>query len=469
MSRARPLSLLAGRLLAVALMLMTGPALAASDLDRWFDGDLTPWLTETLATHPRFKGETVRVTVFDGEDEHPRPDLLSADLAAGLETALSGQSGLRVAWKPAPPDFRPGSTASELHCRPPEESYLIVVDTTRIRGQQVRVRVRVLDLGERSWVSGATRQWSGPLQARENGRLETSGVRDDLRGQRGLPFTAGQEDLLAAGLARNVACALLAHPADRPSLWVGAHKMESGVQSVATLVSQYLSRLGLVRRATSEAKADLVMNGERHVLGEGLAQVWIGLAPGQSVDEMPSIRASAYATTSPSDRSPAPSPIQPGPAALGEVRSVLLKRRCAGGSCESPLQPALQVRNVGIQRLEILMVLGDGRLQRLDSQRCGPGPVAADGNLVHVPLPSTPGDERLMVFAIGAKTTRAADALAAGIATVPANCDPMRLQDAAARARLRALQRDLDDFADQIVWRGLRTPSPDDIRMAGSP
>jgi hypothetical protein len=129
----------------------------------------------------------------------------------------------------------------------------------------------------------------------------------------------------------------------------------------------------------------------------------------------------------------------------------------------------VQVRNVGIQRLEILMVLGDGRLQRLDSQRCGPGPVAADGNLVHVPLPSTPGDERLMVFAIGAKTTRAADALAAGVATVPANCDPMRLQDAAARARLRALQRHLDDFADQIVWRGLRTPSPDDIRMAGSP
>ena len=182
MIRARPMSLFAGRLVAAALMLLAGPALAASDLERWFDDELTPWLTETMATHPRFKGETVRVTVFDGEDEHPRPDLLSTDLAAGLETALSGQSGVRVAWKPAPPDFRPGSTASELHCRPPEESYLIVVDTTRVRGQQVRVRVRLLDLGERSWVSGTSRQWSGPLQPRENSRclLYTSDAADDL-------------------------------------------------------------------------------------------------------------------------------------------------------------------------------------------------------------------------------------------------------------------------------------------------
>ena len=469
MIRARPMSLFAGRLVAAALMLLAGPALAASDLERWFDDELTPWLTETMATHPRFKGETVRVTVFDGEDEHPRPDLLSTDLAAGLETALSGQSGVRVAWKPAPPDFRPGSTASELHCRPPEESYLIVVDTTRVRGQQVRVRGRLLDLGERSWVSGTSRQWSGPRQPRENSRLETRGVRDDLRGRRGLPFTAGQEDLLAAGLARNVACALLAHPADRPSLWVGAHTTQSGAQSVATLVAQYLSRLGLVRQATSEAEADLVMTGERHVIDKDLAQIWIGLAPAQSVDEMPSIRASAYATASPPGRSPAPSPMPPGPAALDEVRFVLLKRRCAGDSCESPLQPALQVRKVGIQRLEVLMVLGDGRLQRLDSQRCGPARFAADGDLIHVPLPPNPGDQRLTVFAIGARTTPAADALAAEIATVPASCDPMRLQDAAARARLRTLQRGLGDFADQIVWRGLRTPPADEIRMAGSP
>lgn len=469
MGRAWSISAFPRSLLVMALALLANPVLAVTDLDRWFDEELTPWLTETMSTHPRFKGEPIRVTVFDGDDEHPRPDLLSTDLAANLEGALGARSGVKIALRPMPPEFRRGSTATDLHCQPPEESYLIALDATRVRGQQVRVRVRVLDLEERSWVSGISRQWSGVLPRKDSERFDTPAIRDDLRGQRGLPFAADQEDLLAAEIARTVACALLAHPADRPRVWINMQKTDVGDQPAATMVSQYLGRLGLIRHATGESDADLVMTAERHRLGEGLEQVWIGLAPTRPADELPSIRASAYASSKPRDRSRPPLPARPDPPALEEVRFVLLRQRCGQEFCQSPLQPALQVRPGKLERLEVLMVLGDGRLQRLDSERCGTGSVTADGELVRLTLPPSAADERIMIFAIGAQTERAGDALASEVAAVPASCDPMRLRGAPARARLRTLERRLESFPNQIVWRGLATPSPADIRMAGKP
>jgi len=479
-------------LVALVALFLARPvtAMAEQDLDIWLDREVEPWLTEQMVTHPRFKGLPLRVSVMRGGEPEPNPDGLSLWIAERLGDRLARTPGVRlVAARGEMTLDYDGST--RLDCRPPPERYLIGVETD-LRGSGARVQIRVMDLDEGSWVAGSARSWNGRLKAADRRRSAERHELDWLRGQRALPFTAGQPDLVASRIAANLACDLLAHPAEDLRAWVVPAAEDPLADAATGLVAQHLARAGVLRLVEASASANVLIRGEGHDLEAGLQQFWVSVRPAAPDEELPSVAAAAYVSVQPASPAPvaegrtmmAESPVAPAPEPVQRLASVpgieplrLLRMAepCEPGRCLGPAATAepsgvalidhrLVVEVEARTTVEVyLLALRSGRgLVRMAPAGCGiSAPVRlSPGDRLRHPLFSqtvAAGDaESLTVFAVGVGDDRTSGRLRELVERLPSDCGSRALNGAALERWNRALSRAMPAAGDALDWRGLR-------------
>lgn len=496
--RPDPRRLLSLVVLSALLLALPVTATAGQDLDMWLDREIEPWLTEQMVTHPRFKGLPLRVSVMRGGEPEPNPDGLSLWIAERLGDRLAQSPGVRLVAAGGEMALAyDGSTRPD--CRPPPERYLIGVETD-LRGSGARVQIRVMDLDEDSWVAGYTRSWNGRLSAAERRRSAERHELDWLRGQRALPFTAGQPDLVASRIAASLACDLLAHPAEDLRAWVVPADDNPLADAATGMVAQHLARAGVLRLVEASASANVLIRGEGHDLDGGLQQFWVSVRPAAPDEELPSVAAAAYV----SDQPAPPAPVQEGPTMMAgtpvapsaeappvqrtasvpgiePLRLLRMAQPCEPGSCLGPATTAepsgvalidhrLAVEIEARTTVEVyLLALRSGRgLVRMAPAGCGiAAPVRlSPGDRLRHPLFSQSaaiGDAgSLTVFAVGVGDDRASGRLRELVERLPSDCGSRALNGAALERWNRALAIAVPAAGDALDWRGLRLDFQDD-------
>jgi hypothetical protein len=440
----------------------------AGDVGAWIDQDLVPWLSGQLSTHPRYKGEPVRVAVFRGAEEDPTPDLFSTNLASNLERELSRRQDIHLVQRPAGPDWDDQRLPTRLPCLPAAESYVVAVESRSAKDGMTSVQVRILDAHESEWVPGAVMEWHGRLAGNQQRALVQKGIRDDLRGRRDLPYAAGQEDLLAARAAHALGCALLAHPAENLALWSGDNVADEEASRIARLVPQYLARSGVIRVTGSRSEANMVLVVDFQPLDADMRQVWIALSPADDDPQLPSVRTSFYASPSRvAMASSATGTAVAPPVGDADLSFQLVRANCTEDYCREP--GVLELRSPGSRHAELLAVARNGAVLRLYPTTCPVSATHDDAGVLRLPLSAHDREELLTAFAVVAGSARADDALQRELAAFPAICDAEIVRGAAARSRLQTLERRLASYDAEIRWRRINIMTPlDEPRLVRS-
>lgn len=339
----------------LGVALLAGPASAArqADVNTWINSDLTPYVAEQLTTHPRFKGELIRFVVFKDGNPAPTSDELAVSLRDQLADAVIDVPGVRVGWSHS------GNNADQkaIDCSKNAVHYYIGLEVSDAGNGQHKVDLRALDLEERRWVTGFAQTWQGKLSRSERYAFQRAASDNSFRGQRSVPFTESQPDLLAAYLARDLGCALLRQVSGEYLVTL-ENDEEEGIQmnGVVELVSNNLAAYRALQVTADTEQANAILKGKAHHVDDDLYQYWITIAATDSSSELQPLSASAYIhlpASHVSHKSDLPQPeskaaFSPSPIAqsdadvLSSIRILELRgaRACSSGnvSIQKPIQ-----------------------------------------------------------------------------------------------------------------------------------
>lgn len=459
-------------------------------LDAWIVREATPSFAETLSQHPRFRDETIRIAVMTGDEFVLHTDALSASLRNAVHSRLLRVPGLTLVLQDSPQD-----------CRAAADGYYLGLELTRNGRSRAQAQLRLYDIVERKWVSGFTSQWRGELSTAQQRLAARPDVSENARGLRVLPFESGQSDLLAAYLARDLACELSRRGDDELVVQPARH-------GAAGLVAGNLAGDHGIAVAADGA---LLLDTRIHEVGDGLYQVWAILTPQDDADGR-TLAASAYARapllqkpvtakTEPASAPPVRTVSPPQPAVPASVRSAprrvaqsapLLRKVQIVTAPKHRACPGARQRGDGIARgtdavispddcfavefdahpeanVFIVGLTADKALVRLYPSSCSPGGLRR-GELAARRYPadgSIGWDRRLgteTIFVIAARDRAAAGHIERLVRDLPAPCSSQ-----AKRAGTNEWLDRLDDVAGRdVTVQTLRIRHAPRLRSAGT-
>jgi hypothetical protein len=293
--RHQPHTLIQACVLSVALLVGPSTSFAAkkANLNTWFDKELTPYVSQQLTSHPRFKGELVRFVVFKNGSPAPTSDELAVSLRDHLADAVIDVPGVRVGWSFASRSTKAEQTA--IDCSKDAVHYYIGLEISETKNGQYKADLRALDLEDRSWVAGFARTWQGKLSRSEQHAFHRSATDQSFKGQRAVPFSDDQPDLLAALLAHDLGCALLRQVSGEYLVALEGNKEPAvPMEDVVELVSNNLAAYRALQVTPHKELANAVLKGKAHHVDDDLYQYWITVAPTEPSSDLPPVSASAY-------------------------------------------------------------------------------------------------------------------------------------------------------------------------------
>lgn len=247
--------------------------------ERWFNDELTPYLTQQLSRHPHFQGKSVLLVKLDEQDISPRIDAFTDQLRTRLFDSLMQTPGVNLYWRPAERVFQHHRRLADLQCSVLQDlAVYLGLDARLLPDGQGRVAVRALDRQAGQWVSGFGKSWQGRLSAEHQQALQHSSPDAYLRGLRPLPFAADQADLNAEYLARNLACLL--QQTGLPKLIVHFAPLQANTtqyfHTLSELLSHYLAQFQEVAISETAAGSTVSITQDvRMIDGQGLHQHWL--------------------------------------------------------------------------------------------------------------------------------------------------------------------------------------------------
>lgn len=474
-----------GLLMTAACTALASAADRQLNLDHWMSRELTPYVAETLATYPRFKGASIRFVVMQDGKPQPSSNALALALRDRLQDALVDTPGIRIAWRPFQVEGKRDQGRAAIDCTADEVNYYVGLELTEGRNGVFRVAARALDLEERSWVSGFGKSWEGPLtttQYRAYRRIETD---DSFRGDRDVPYSESETDMLAAHLAHELGCTLLRQVSgEYVAQLPGADMAAAGSDGLVELVSNNLAAYRALQITPHAGEANAQIEGKAHRVDDDLYQYWITVRPKDATGNLTSLSASAYVYLPDSYMLASLVADEPQPAMISDGKllaslqlvEVDARRHCRASGFGAGSCFALQARTsddavmffVNHQLNNGLVRLSGGDCARRTSARVAradqslrfglPAESLADGSW----LPATgwqPDPDADTYLAIAVSDSKAAHAVSQHLERLPRRCA------AAVRPGLEgpALRRWLEEFGQiaqrwqsHVDWRAIR-------------
>lgn len=253
-----------------------------SDLDRWVDEQMVPYVVKELNDNPRLKGRPFVVVGMHEDDTKSDIDALSQRIRQRLQDGLASAPGSRLLWQPAARRGQHHRSLEQVQCGASSQQPAVQVgiDAATVGGNgPLRVSIRAVDLDENQWVPGFARVYEGAATSAEREAMTRTSADETLRGLRALPFNGAQPDLLAAYLAANLSCLL--REIRETNLVLYVPPIEQGPAYFATtlnLVGNYLGRFNEVRLTTNAADATVALQPQVYNLTPGMYQVWTRMA-----------------------------------------------------------------------------------------------------------------------------------------------------------------------------------------------
>ncbi len=274
---------------------LTANAARQPDVGTWVERDLTPFVTEQLTTHPRFKGELVKFVVFEDGNPAPSSNALAISLRDRLADAVIDAPGVRVGWPDTASDKSRNRNGTAIDCSRDTVHYFIGLEISDAGNGKYKMDLRALDLEDRSWVAGFAKSWQGRLTRTERRAFQLVTSDRSFLGQRSVPFGDSQPDLLAAYLAHDLGCTLLRQVSGEYHVTLESGEEQSApLDSVVELVSNNLSGYQGLQVTKNAESANAVLKGKAHLIDDDLYQYWIVVEPTDSTSDLPALSASAY-------------------------------------------------------------------------------------------------------------------------------------------------------------------------------
>ncbi len=277
----------------LALLIAGGAHAREADLDRWFDRELIPYVTQALVTLPRFKGETVMFVVLTDSGPAAVSNELAVSLRDRLLAATLDTDGVRVGRGQG---GSPGTIDAALDCTRGDVHYYIGLALKRTLDGRYEVSVRALDLEDDSWVSGFAKSWSGRLNSVEQRALNRQATDQTFLGNRDVPFSAAQSDLLAARLAYELSCGLLrqtggeyviAPPTDDADV-------DDALEGTLQLIGNNIAQHSAVEISADSARVNAELFARAYPIDGALYQYWLTVTPTEGSESLSTLSASAY-------------------------------------------------------------------------------------------------------------------------------------------------------------------------------
>lgn len=273
----------------IPLLLLAAADAGARDraLDAWFDDTLIPAVTDQLATHPRFKGETLMFVVLDDNAPSAVSNELALDLRNRLLDAAVKTPGLRIAWQE--------NRAPEADCGFGKPAYLVGIDIAARVDRRTRVGVRILDTREQAFVPAVQTSWTGQLSARQRQAFARSARDPAFLGSREVPYRPGQSDLIAEHLSQRLHCGISRSLAGDYIVSLSREAPgDAPLASTVDLAMRNLDARNSVVLTRDQAAANAAIDGKAHAIAGSLHQYWLTITPLTPDAELDSISASVY-------------------------------------------------------------------------------------------------------------------------------------------------------------------------------
>jgi hypothetical protein len=274
-------------LLLITFAVFTTPDALAKprDAEAWVALNVAPALVRELSTHPRFKGETIRIVVFDNDKPAAESSAFALSLRDRLAHAIFDTPGIRMA-----ADRSPGE---RIDCTLNDVDYYIGLQIAYLGSDEYRIDLRTLDIADQSWVTGFDLTWQGQLTQTQLNELKQDAPDPWFRGARAAPFEETQADVLAADIAHSLACESLRQTAGEYVVLM-VHDKDDPLMRATELVRNNLAAFASVRFTDDPASANAVLAGQSHGVATGLSQYWVTIAPIESASGLPTLSANAY-------------------------------------------------------------------------------------------------------------------------------------------------------------------------------
>jgi len=433
------------------------------DAETWVSIQVAPALVRELANHPRFKGETIRIVVFSDDRPAAHSSAFALSLRDRLSAAVFDTPGIRMAAQQEP--------GVRIDCTLDDVDYFVGLQISPLDDHQVRIDLRTLDLEDQTWVTGLDFTWQGALTPRQTQLMDDSRIDPYFRGHRTAPFDESQADMLAASLARKLACASMRQTAGEFVVLVSDDSNER-LQGTTDLVGNNLAWFARLQFTDDPLLANAVLRGEAHTVGKGLRQYWATLAPIKADSELPTLNASAYVQVVERQASHFEVPRSK----QTVLSSAQLIQASGQIGCRTNGCPAMRIE---AQRDAVIFFLNHQKshgLVRLSGRDCRTRPEAhilRARESLSMPLPvgvlspegasstntwslAPDGDT---YYALAVSDSEAAHVLSRLLQRLPQRCTSavrFGLQDASLRDWLTEFTRTVDQWRDYIDWQGIQ-------------
>lgn len=442
---------------AMLMYCLPGTALARQqNLAEWVEKELSAYVANELTAHPRFKGASVRFVVMRNGSPLSNVDELSLRLRDRLQRQVVGTPGVTIAWQPNGREAQRRVPQTGDDCSADAVQYLIGIELRATGADAAQVSARALDVVEKTWVSGFGKEWQGRLSREQQRALQRRVPDRTFLGDRGVPYTEKEADLMAAHLAHDLRCELMRvvsgeYVVDR----LESSGANGGTGNVLDLVAKNIAGVSSLQFAVDDGPHNALLQGQAHVVDADLHQYWVTITPADANSELQAISTSVYVRIPTRYMSASPAPagaesisVQSG-ALLDSLRMVRLEsnRVCPSRNAAYARNPSLDRRGgclgleVTTNRDAVVFVLNhqqNNGLVRLDDGRCSyrtAARISRANEAITVALPTSllrdawlPENEWQLepdadtYYAIAVSDSRAARALSAHLDELPQRC-----------------------------------------------
>ena len=430
-----------------------------SALDRWVTAELSPYLAQQLARHPRFRGEPVILVRLIDQDIQPDIDGLSESIRARVRDALLGSPGVNLPWQPQQHGPRHHRRLADVDCGNTRvASYYIGIEISATPAGQHRVSLRALDVRARQWVGGFSKSWQGALSASELAAMGRLRIDESLRGLRVLPFGADQSDLAADYLANNLSCLLRQQDEQELVIHIApGESKKTRFPGLLKMVGNNLARYREVRVTEQKSEAGFTLRGETHEIGEGLSQIWLVLQPRRSGLHLPGMDTATYIAADPA-RGGVPPHSPSLPAAVTNMRvSPDSADACANPAATGGCQ-RLQVETANARQLFVIRHAKDSGLVRLLPSGCAGVPEQVGGRQRYLVAGLDGG--AATYYGIAVQDRQLQGTFSRHMQQLPDGCSVTvgeRLSDSRLQSWLERLDRMIADNPERVAWAARRS------------